>query len=140
MAAAKKTSTLQIARTKLQETQKKLVSQRKEAQEKINALKHELKLKVTEALELGYEKGITEAQKEKDQYLQAREKVINSAINQFHKKFKSKVVPKKATVKKSTVKKPVSKKTAVKKVAMKKPVAKKVTAKKKVVKKNATKK
>lgn len=135
MAAAKKTNALQVARTKLQDTQKKLVSTRKESQIKINSLKDELKLKVSEAMELGYEKGLTEAFKEKEKYMQSREKAIMSAISQFNKKFKSKVQPKKAAVKKAAVKKTAPKKAAVKKTAPKKAVAKKVVAKKKVAKK-----
>ena len=135
MAAAKKSNALQVAREKLQDTQKKLVSNRKEAQQKINSLKVELKQKVSDALAQGYEKGLSEAFKEKEKYLQAREKAVMNAISKFDKGFKSKVEPTKSATKKPTAKKAVTKKAITKKPVAKKAAPKKSTAKKKTAKK-----
>ena len=127
MAASKKSSTLQVAKSKLQEAKKSLMSQKKESQQKINALKSELKQKVTDAMLQGYEKGHLEASKEKEKYIQEREKAINSALVNFNKKFKTNVFTKskKVAAKKSAAKKVVAKKSAVKKVVVKKAIAKK---------------
>ncbi len=126
MAASKKSSALQIAKSKLQETKKTLMAQKKESQQTIKALKYEMKSNVSEAMLKGYEKGVMEATKESDKYMQDREKAINSALVKFNKQFKSKVAkPKKSAAKKAPAKKVVAKKAPAKKVTAKKAAAKK---------------
>jgi hypothetical protein len=126
MAASKKSSALQVTRSKLQEVKNKLVSQRKETQEKINSLKHEFKAKVSEAMMLGFEKGHSAASKESEKYALEKEKAVNSAVVKFNKQFKSKVAkPIKVVTNKAAPKKAVAKKVAIKKLSPKKTAGKK---------------